>query len=368
MREDDGGKLMKGTNWFQALKEITDEKNLPTDVVLSAIEDALAVAYRKNFDSDEDVRVTMEKETGTFRVISRRVVVGDDALDDPEKQYTLEEAKELKPDCAIGDIIEEDVTPPSFGRIAAQTARQVVTQKIREAERNRIFKEFQDKVGMVLSGKVQRIEKGLVFVEFAKAEAILPPKEQIPGEVFRANDRIKCYVQEVQFTSKGPQIILSRSCSKFVEKLFEQIVPEIADGIVIVKGVSREPGLRVKIAVQSKEERVDPVGACVGLKRSRIREIVEELNGEKVDIVRYSENLVDYVTNALSPAKVQSVTLSHDQKSALAIVAPEQLSLAIGKEGQNVKLASKLTGIKIDIKTDKELESGKPKGSPTTNA
>jgi len=347
---------MTKSNFYDALKEVIGEKNLPMNVLIQAIEEALVVAYRKNFDSEEDVRVQLEEDTGTFLVFSRRTVVAEDALDDPDKQYTLEEALEVKSDAQIGEVIEEDVTPPSFGRIAAQTARQVVSQKIKEAERNIVFQEFQDRVGMVLAGKVQRVEKGSVFVEFAKAEAVLPFKDQIPGEVFRANDRIKCYVSEVRFTSKGPQIMLSRSCAKFVEKLFEQAVPEIMDGIVQMKSSSREPGLRVKISVWSKDERVDPVGACVGLKGSRIKGIVDELNGEKIDIVRFSENPVEYVTNALSPAKVQSVKVFDEGRSALALVVPTQLSLAIGKEGQNVKLASKLTGIKIDIKTEKDAD------------
>jgi N utilization substance protein A len=356
---------MKNNSLFDVLREVTVEKNLPMDVLMTAIEEALVIAYRKNFDSDEDVKVTLDKETGSFRVISRRLVVEEEAMDEPEKQYTLEEAQEIDSEAAVGDTVEEDVTPPSFGRIAAQTARQVVTQKIKEAERGLIFKEFQDRVGQVLSGKVQRVEKGNVFVEFAKAEAILPPNQQIPGEHFRTNDRIKCYITEVRFMSKGPQIVLSRSSSKFVEKLFEQAVPEITDGIVEIRSSSREPGLRVKISVYSKDDRIDPVGACVGLKGSRIKGIVDELNGEKIDIIRFSTNPVDFVINALSPAKVQSVTMGPDGKSALAIVATGQLSLAIGKEGQNVKLASKLTGIKIDIKTEQDMEkgTGTPPGS-----
>ena len=248
------------------------------------------------------------------------------------------------------------MTPPSFGRIAAQTARQVVSQKLKEAERGLIYEEYHNKVGQVLTGKVQRVERGHVYVEFAKTEAVLPPKEQIPGEVFRTNDRIKCYVQEVKPTPKGPQIVLSRASSKFVEILFEQAVPEISDGIVEIKSSSREAGLRVKISVATSDNRIDPVGACVGLKGSRIKGVVDELNGEKIDIVRYSDNPVEYVTNALSPTKVQSVQVSEDKRSALAIVAQGQLSLAIGKEGQNVKLASKLTGIKIDIKTEQDIE------------
>lgn len=347
---------MAKTSLIDALKEVIGEKNLPMEVLVHAIEEALVVAYRKNFDSDENVRVILDENTGDFKVISQRLVVDADELEEPDKQYTLEEAQEIDPEAQPGDIVEEDVTPPSFGRIAAQTARQVVSQKLKEAERGIIFEEYHNKVGQILTGKVQRVERGHVYVEFAKTEAVLPPKEQIPGEVFRTNDRIKCYVQEVKPSPKGPQIILSRSSAKFVELLFEQAVPEITDGIVEIKSSAREAGLRVKISVATSDSRIDPVGACVGLKGSRIKGVVDELNGEKIDIVRYSENPVEFVTNALSPAKVQSVQVGEDKRSALAIVTQGQLSLAIGKEGQNVKLASKLTGIKIDIKTDKDIE------------
>ena len=347
---------MAKTSLIDALKEVIGEKNLPMEVLVHAIEEALVVAYRKNFDSDEDVSVKLDEQTGDFKVISRRLVIDSEELEEPDKQYTLDEAREIDADAQPGDIVEEDVTPPSFGRIAAQTARQVVSQKLKEAERGLIFEEYHNKVGQVLTGKVQRVERGHVYVEFAKTEAVLPPKEQIPGEVFRTNDRIKCYVQEVRATPKGPQIVLSRAASKFVEILFEQAVPEISDGIVEIKSSSREPGLRVKISVATSDNRIDPVGACVGMKGSRIKGVVDELNGEKIDIVRFSENQVEYVTNALSPAKVQAVQIAEDKRSALAIVAQGQLSLAIGKEGQNVKLASKLTGIKIDIKTEQDIE------------
>lgn len=348
---------MAKTNLLDALKEVIGEKNIPMSVLVQAIEEALVIAYRKNFDSDENVVVILNEETGSFSVVSRRVVVEDDDLDEPDQQYTLEEAREIDPEAQPGDIVEEDVTPPEFGRIAAQTARQVVSQKLKEAERNLVLEEYQTRVGQVISGKVQRVERGNVYVELAKTEAIMPPREQIPGEVFRTNDRIKCYVLEVKPANKGPQIILSRSCSKFVEILFAQAVPEIEDKIVVIKSSSREAGLRVKVSVMTTDPRVDPVGACVGLKGSRIRGIVDELNGEKIDIVRYHDDPVEYVINALSPAKVDSVQINEDQKSALAIVSQGQLSLAIGKEGQNVKLASKLTGIKIDIKTEQDLEN-----------
>ncbi|MGM0600539.1 MAG: transcription termination factor NusA [Candidatus Rifleibacteriota bacterium] len=348
---------MAKTNLIEALKEVIGEKNLPMSVLVEAIEEALVVAYRKNFDSEEDVEVKLDENTGDFKVISRRLVMKGDDLDEPDRQYTLEEAREIDPDAQPGDTVEEDVTPPSFGRIAAQTARQVVSQKLKEAERNIIFEEYQHKVGEVLTGKVQRVERGHVYVELANTEGVLSPREQIPGEIFRTNDRIKCFILEVRPSTKGPQIILSRSSAKFVEILFEQAVPEISDGIVEIKSSAREAGLRVKISVATTEQRVDPVGACVGLKGSRIKGIVDELNGEKIDIVRYSDDPVTYVTNALSPAKVQTVKISEDGGQALAIVAQSQLSLAIGKEGQNVKLASKLTGIKIDIKTEQDIEN-----------
>ena len=353
-------------NFYQALKELTDEKNVPMEILVSAIEDALVAAYRKHYDTEEDVKVTLEKNTGNFKVIARMTVVPDeDAIESADRQMTLEEARDVKEDAQVGEVIEEDVTPPTFGRIAAQTARQVVSQKLKEAERNLVLHEFQERIGKVLAGKVLRVDRGNVYVEFNKAEAVLPPKEQIPGENFRTNDRIKCYVKEVEAGPKGPQIILSRASPKFVEKLFESAVPEIQEGIIEVKSVAREPGLRVKIAVHSKDSRVDPVGACVGLKGSRIKGIVDELNGEKIDIVKYSLNAAEFVTNALSPAKVISVTISPDAKNALAIVQPAQQSLAIGKEGQNVKLASRLTFIKIDIKTEKELEAA---GTPVPQA
>lgn len=347
---------MANINLIEALKEVTNEKNIPMDVLINAIKEALVVAYRKTTDSDENVEVRLIEETGEFRVISFRTVIDSEDLDEPDRQYTLEEAKELDPDAQPGDIVEEDVTPSDFGRISAQTVKQVVSQKLVEAERDLIYGEFKKKIGQILNGKVQRVERKNVYVEFDKAEAVIQQKDQIPGEMLRIGDRIRAYILDVKPSNKGPQIILSRSDSRFVEKLFEQTVPEISDGIVEIKSSSREPGLRVKLSVSTNDNKVDPVGSCVGLKGSRIRSVVDELNGEKIDIVRYSDNPVEYVTNALSPAKVVSVRVSEDKRNALAIVTKNQLSLAIGKEGQNVKLATKLTGIKIDIKTEEDIE------------
>ncbi len=347
---------MANINLIEALKEVTSEKNIPMDVLVNAIKEALVVAYRKISGGDEKVEVRMNEETGEFRVFSFRTVIDSDDLDEPDRQYTLEEAKELDPDAQPGDIVEEDVTPSGFGRISAQTVKQVVSQKLVEAERDLVYGEFKSKIGQIINGRVQRVERKNVYVEFDKADAVIQQKDQIPGEMFRIGDRIRAYITDVKPSSKGPQIVLSRSDSRFVEKLFQQTVPEISDGIVEIKSSSREPGLRVKISVATNDNKVDPVGSCVGLKGSRIRSVVDELNGEKIDIVRYSDNPAEYVTNALSPAKVVSVKVSDDKRNALAIVTKNQLSLAIGKEGQNVKLATKLTGIKIDIKTEEDIE------------
>lgn len=347
---------MANINLIDALKEVTTEKNIPMEVLINAIKEALVVAYRKTSEADENVEVRLIEETGEFRVISYRTVIDSEDLDEPDRQYTLEEAKELDPDAQPGDIVEEDVTPSDFGRIAAQTVKQVVSQKLKEVERDQIYREFENKIGSILNGKVQRVERRQVFVEFDKADAVIPQSEQIPGEMFRIGDRIRAYILDVKPTTKGPQIVLSRSNPKFVEMLFKQTVPEISDGIVEIKSSSREPGLRVKISVSTNDSKVDPVGACVGLKGSRIKGVVDELNGEKIDIVRYSDDPVEYVTNALSPAKIQSVKVSEDHRNALAIVTKNQLSLAIGKGGQNAKLATQLTGIKIDIKTEEDIE------------
>ena len=347
---------MANINLIDALKEVTSEKNISMDVLINAIKEALVVAYRKISEADENVEVRLNEDTGEFRVVSFRTVIDSDDLDEPDKQYTLEEAKELDPDAQPGDIVEEDVTPSDFGRISAQTVKQVVSQKLKEAERDQIYKEFEGRVGTILNGRVQRVERRQVFVEFDRADAVIPQNEQIPGEMFRIGDRIRAYILDVKPTTKGPQIVLSRSNPKFVEMLFTQTVPEISDGIVEIKSSSREPGLRVKISVSTNDSKVDPVGACVGLKGSRIKGVVDELNGEKIDIVRYSDDPVEYVTNALSPAKIQSVQVSEDNRNALAIVTKSQLSLAIGKGGQNAKLATQLTGIKIDIKTEEDIE------------
>ncbi|MBF0406197.1 MAG: transcription termination factor NusA [Candidatus Riflebacteria bacterium] len=356
-------------NFFQALKELADEKNIPESVLQEAIEEALTIAYKKKFATKKDIKVEVDKKTGSFIVKAILNVVADDDFTDADRQCPVSEASYYKENAQIGDLVDEDVTPDDsqFGRIAAQAARQIVTQKLKEAEKMLLLRDFREKIGQIISGKVLRVERGVIYVEFKKAEAPLPQKEQIPGENFRPNDRIRCIVKDADPTQKGApkgaQFILSRSSPLFIERLFEGAVPEIQEKIVEIKSVARDPGSRVKIAVASNDQKIDPVGACVGLKGSRIKGIIEELNGERIDIVKYSSNPVEYITNALNPAKIISVNMADDNKLAVVVVSPSQQSLAIGKEGQNVKLASRLTGIKIDIKTEKELDEAAPRAS-----
>jgi N utilization substance protein A len=271
----------------------------------------------------------------------------------------LDEAKRIDDKYQIGDIIMIEVTPKNFGRIAAQTAKQVVMQKIKEAEREVVFNEFAGRENEIVTGLIQRISKNIIYVDLGKTEGVLPPSEQIEGETYNQGDRLKLYILEVKKTTKGPQIILSRSHPGLVRRLFELEVPEIHDGIVDIYGISREAGSRTKIAVFSKDPDVDPVGACVGFKGSRVKAIVNELNGEKIDIIIWSKNVGEFISNSLSPSKVLKVEVNEKEKSALVIVPDYQLSLAIGKEGQNARLAAKLTNWKIDIKSEKQYEEGK---------
>ena len=274
-------------------------------------------------------------------------------------EISLEEAKKIDTKYEIDDIVKVEVTPKDFGRIAAQTAKQVVMQKIKEAEREVIFEEFVDRENEIVTGQIQRISKDIIYVDLGKTEGVLPPSEQIEGEKYQQGDRIKVYIVEVKKTTKGPQIILSRSHPGLVRRLFELEVPEIQEGIVDIYAISREAGSRTKIAVYSKDKNVDPVGACVGFKGSRVKAIVDELNGEKIDIVIWSKNIEEFIANSLSPSKVVKVEVNEKEKSALVVVPDYQLSLAIGKEGQNARLSAKLTNWKIDIKSESQYGEGK---------
>jgi len=338
--------------FIEALHELEKGRGISAEILFEAIEAALISAYKKNFGSLQNVRVLIDRSTGEFKVYARKTVV--EIVEDSRTQVSLEDAHKLDPNYQLEDIVEYEVTPRDFGRIAAQTAKQVVVQRIREAERSMIYDEYVNREGDIVTGVVQRYEQKNVIVDLGKVEAVLPAQEQIPGEVYQSFERIKTYVVEVKKTTKGPQIMLSRTHPGLIKRLFELEVPEIHDGIVEIKGVSREAGARSKIAVYSRDANVDPVGACVGPKGVRVRTIVTELKGEKIDIVNYSTDPQEFVANSLSPAKVVGVYPKPNEKVAIVVVPDYQLSLAIGKEGQNARLAAKLTGWKIDIKSESQ--------------
>ncbi len=341
-------------DFMAALEAIEEEKGIKKETLFEAIEAALISAYKRNFDSAHNVRVNINRETGDIKVYSCLDIVEDVA--NTQQEISLDEARSLDPQYALGDILEREVTPKNFGRIAAQTAKQVVIQRIREAERELIFEEYIDREEDIVTGLVQRFEQRNAIINLGKAEAILPPSEQIPGEMNRQGDRIKAFILEVKKTTKGPQIIVSRTHPGLLKRLFELEVPEIYNGTVEIKSVAREPGYRSKIAVFSRHTDVDPVGACVGPKGSRVQAIVSELKGEKIDIIEWNEEPETFVASALSPAKVIKVEIHPDQKSAMVLVPDYQLSLAIGKEGQNARLAAKLTGWKIDILSESRYQ------------
>ncbi len=341
--------------FMQAFEQLGREKGIAPEVLFDAIEAALISAYKRNFSSAQNVRVALDRETGEIHVYARKSVV--EEVTDPRLEISLAEAKEIDPRYILEDVVELEVTPKNFGRIAAQTAKQVVVQRIREAERGIIYEEYSNRESDIVTGIVQRIEAKNVFVDLGKAEAILQPSEQIPGEVYRHSDRIKTYIIEVKKTTKGPQILVSRTHPGLLKRLFELEVPEIHDGVVEIKSVAREPGLRSKIAVHSRDENVDPVGACVGHKGMRVQTIVNELKGEKIDIVKWNADPAKYIANALSPAKVVAVDVNETEKASRVVVPDYQLSLAIGKEGQNARLAAKLTGWKIDIKSESQVQT-----------
>ena len=342
-----------------ALKEIVKDKGISEDLLFTTIEDALVAAYKKNYagptSSAQNVKVTIDRETGEIHVYSQKVVV--EEVFDNVTEIGLEEAQEIKPTYDLDDVVDFEVTPKNFGRVAAQLAKGVVTQRIREAERSIIYGEYKEKEYDIITGTVLREDKGNVFVNIGKLETAIGPNEQIPREKYKFNEKIKLYVVEVKNTSKGAQIIVSRTHPGLVKRLFELEVPEIYEGVVEIKSISREAGSRSKIAVVSHDENVDPMGACVGPKGARVQNIVNELKGEKIDIIKWSKNQEEFIENSLSPAKVLSVTVDEDKKSAKVIVDDSQLSLAIGKEGQNVRLAAKLTNWKIDIKSKSQAEA-----------
>ena len=351
-----GGKP-KGVNadFLQALAQIEDEKGISVEALKEAIEVALVSAYRRNFGSAQNVKVELDTDTGEFHVLALRHVVEEVA--DARSEISLAVAKEMDPAFEVGQEVQTEVTPRDFGRIAAQTAKQVVLQRIREAERGVIFEEFSNREGDIVTGVVQRQEYRNFFINLGKTEAVLSPPEQIPGEKLRPGERLKIYIVEVRKTPKGPQIYLSRTHPGLVKRLFELEVPEIHDGLVEIRAISREPGSRSKVAVASLDPNVDPVGACVGAKGVRVQAVVRELKGEKIDVIPWSDDEAEYVGNALRPAKAVSATLEPEMKVARVVVPDYQLSLAIGREGQNARLAAKLTGWRIDIRSESQANA-----------
>ncbi|MCL5677307.1 MAG: transcription termination factor NusA [Firmicutes bacterium] len=344
------------TEFISALEQIEAEKGIAKEVLLEAIEAALISAYRRNFGSAQNVRVEIKRDTGEMHVYAQKEIVAE--VTDSRLEATLEEARQTNGNLQVGDILEVEVTPRDFGRIAAQTAKQVVVQRIREAERGIIYDTFSSREGDIVTGQIHRIEHRNVLIDVGKVEGVLTPQEQINGEVYRPGDRLKCYIVEVRKTTKGPQIMVSRTHPGLLKRLFELEVPEIHDGVVEIKAISREAGARSKIAVWSRDENVDPVGACVGPRGMRVQAIVSELRGEKIDIIKWAPDASVFVANALSPAKVISVTTEEEEGKVARVVVPDyQLSLAIGKEGQNARLAARLTGWKIDIKSESQAAS-----------
>lgn len=335
---------------LDALTVLEKEKGISKDIIIEAIEGALISAYKRNFNQAQNVRVDLNRDTGSIRVFARKDVV--DEVYDPRLEISIEDAVNINPNYIVGDVVEIEVTPKDFGRIGAQTAKQVVTQRVREAERGVIYSEFIDREEDIMTGIVQRIDNKFIYVSLGKIEALLPVAEQMPNEVYKPHDRIKVFITKVEKTTKGPQIYVSRTHPGLLKRLFEIEVPEIYDGTVELKSVAREAGDRSKISVRTDNPDIDPVGACVGPKGQRVQAIVNELKGEKIDIVHWSNDPVEFVANALSPSKVLDVIVNEEDKATTVVVPDYQLSLAIGKRGQNARLAAKLTSWKIDIKSE----------------
>ena len=341
--------------FFEALEELSIEKGINKNYILDAIETALLTAYKRNFNSQENVKIVIDEEKASIKVYSLREVV--EEVFDPAIEIELSDARKIDKKANLGDIVEVEITPANFGRISAQTAKQVIVQKLREAEREIVFSEYSDRQGEIVSGIVQKVDKNIVIVDLGRIEGIMTLNEQIPGEVYNVNDKIKAYVVEVQKNSKGiPQMIISRTHPGFVRRLFELEIPEIYEGLIEIKNIVREPGSRTKIAVYSKDMNIDPVGSCVGPGGIRIQNILNELKDEKIDVVEWSEDPVQYIASALSPATVLAVDIDEENMSSKVVVPDNQLSLAIGKDGQNARLSAKLTGWKIDIKSETQIK------------
>ena len=337
-----------------ALEELEKEKGIKKEYLLEAIETALVTAYKRNFDSLENVRVEMDHQTGATHVYAIKEVM--EKANDEDTEISLKEAQKINPDLKEGDTVETEIVPRDFGRIAAQTAKQVIIQKLREVEREIVYNEFNERKGEIVSGLIQKADHNIVVMDLGKLEGVMPLKEQIPTEHYKVNDKIKGYVLDVERGAKGaPQVIVSRSHPDFVRKLLEFEIPEIYEGVIEIKSVSRDPGYRSKVAVYSPDQNIDPVGSCVGQKGVRIQNVINELNGEKIDVIEWNEDPSIYIASALLPAKILAVDIKEEEKFAQVVVPDDQLSLAIGKSGQNARLAARLTNWKIDIKSETQF-------------
>lgn len=337
-----------------ALEELEKEKGIKKEYLLEAIETALVTAYKRNFDSLENVRVEMDHQTGATHVYAIKEVM--EKANDEDTEISLKEAQKINPDLKEGDTVETEIVPRDFGRIAAQTAKQVIIQKLREVEREIVYNEFNERKGEIVSGLIQKADHNIVVMDLGKLEGVMPLKEQIPTEHYKVNDKIKGYVLDVEKGAKGaPQVIVSRSHPDFVRKLLEFEIPEIYEGVIEIKSVSRDPGYRSKVAVYSPDQNIDPVGSCVGQKGIRIQNVINELNGEKIDVIEWNEDPSIYIASALLPAKILAVDIKEEEKFAQVVVPDDQLSLAIGKSGQNARLAARLTNWKIDIKSETQF-------------
>ena len=337
-----------------ALEELEKEKGIKKEYVLEAIETALVTAYKRNFDALENVKVDIDKQTGVTHIYAIKDIM--ENANDDATEITLEEAQKINKDLQLGDTVAVEIVPKDFGRIAAQTAKQVIVQKLREAERDIIFSEYNDRKGEIVSGIIQKADKNIVVVDLGKLEGIMLSKEQMPTETYRVNQKIKAYVVDVERGAKGaPQVLISRSHPDFVRKLLEFEIPEIYEGLIEIKSVARDPGQRCKVAVYSQNENIDPVGSCVGNKGVRIQNVINELSGEKIDVIEWNADPSIYIASALLPAQILAVDIKEKEKFAQVIVPDDQLSLAIGKSGQNARLAAKLTNWKIDIKSETQF-------------
>lgn len=337
----------------KALADLEKERGIPKQMLIDAIVTALTTAYKKNYGTAQNVSVILDEETGDVRVFANKKVV--DEVQDKQLEMALEEARLIDENAALDEAVFLEVTPSNFGRIAAQTAKQVVVQKLREAERGIIFEEFQEREGEIVTATIQRLENRVVIVNLGRTEGTMLVADQMCNEKYVVGKRIKTYIYEVKNTPKGPTIFVSRTHPNFLKRLFELEVPEIFEGLVDIKSIAREAGSRSKIAVYSKDDRIDPVGSCVGPRGIRVQNIVDELSGEKIDIIRFDNDSESYIANSLSPSKVLAVYLDEDNKAARVVVPDYQLSLAIGKEGQNARLAARLTGWKVDIKSESQF-------------